>query len=151
MRVASVIGFGLAAVLVTASTPGAFAPQDTDCRDNRRSDAFEVQTSVGPPSVVFPGGFGNGAFSIDNHSSIAASVEFSVFIEFADGTIQPLTGLGSPVTLGPGQGIVQFITFIVPPNAATGQAIFTCRACATFQGVPPSRASGIDQSTFTVQ
>ena len=42
-------------------------------------------------------------------------------------------------------------TFIVPPNAALGQAIFTCTACATFQGVPPSRVFGSDHSAFTVQ
>ncbi len=150
MRIA-VIGVGFAAVLVAATTPGAFAPtSDFNCTGV--SDALEVQTSVGPPSVVFPGGFGNGAFSIGNHHpSVTASVQFNVFIEFTGGVIQRLTGLGSPVTLGPGQAFVQFITFIVPSSAPSGPAVLTCRACATFQGVPPSRAFAFHNSTFTVQ
>ena len=62
MRATSVIGLGLAAVLIAATPPVAFAPAHADCRV---SDAFEidVQTRVTPP-VVFPGGFGNGDFSI---------------------------------------------------------------------------------------
>ncbi len=109
MRITKVIGLGLAAVLIAAATPDAFAPRPVDCPGT--SDTIEVQTRVTPP-VVFPGGFGNGDFAISNHhASLTASVSFNVSIEFADGMIQRLTGLGSPVTLGPGQSIVQFISF----------------------------------------
>ena len=148
MRVTRMIGLGLAAVLLAATTPSTFAAPRIDCRGT--SDAFGVNTMVSS-SVVIAGGFGNGAFAIDNHSALTANVTFNLFIEYADGMMQQLTGLGSPVTLGPGQSLVQFISFIVPLNAAQGQALFACKACASFRGVPPSSVFGLHTTNFTVQ
>jgi len=136
--------------LVAVTTLGAFGSQATDCP--RTNDTFiDVNTNVGS-QVVAPGSFGSGDIFIgNNHSSMSASVTFEVTIEYADGMIQQLGVPGSPAMLGPGGGIVQFLTFFVPTNAASGQAVLTCRACATFMGATPSHAFGIHRSTFTVQ
>ena len=76
------------------------------------SGPIEVGVLVSSPTV-FPGGLGSADVVIQNdHPFITANVEFNVAIIFSDGMVQPLTGLGSPITLPPGSGLFLGIAFI---------------------------------------
>jgi hypothetical protein len=150
MRVAHVIGLGLAAVLISPATPSALAQRDVEGRETITDvlDVIEVQVIVRGPLYVG----GDGVISITNHHPfLAAPVRFEAFARSRapgwEATRQRVTPPGAHVTLGPGESFVQRVYFGGAPYA---RGILSCRARATFQGDRPAHAFGFDATPFVI-
>ena len=96
-------------------------------------------------------GFGNADFMILNHhGELALNVTFRATITWSNGTVMELSGLGSPTTIAPSGAFITFVSFLVPPNAPTGTAVFKVKAQARTVGSGIRLHPARDQSPFTV-
>lgn len=120
--------FTVALVLALAAVP-AFA-----------ADLVHVSTRVSSPSVS-QGGANHGEVLIENVVNADVRVRLDVKVVYADGTVQRLTGISDPGTLGPGGGYLQSVYFVIPPDAALGPARFVADVTATSGGLKEQETS----------
>lgn len=103
------------------------------------ADLVTVSTHVDPTAKA---GSGNGGdILITNNINADVRVALSVRVVYADGTVQPLSGISGPGTLGPGEGFALSIFFVIPANAATGPATFIADVSASSGGLREEESS----------
>ena len=110
------------------------------------ADLITVTTHVSSAAVT-PGGSNHGEILITNNSTGDVRVSVTAQVVYADGMVQALSGLGDPGVLPPGGGFAMSIAFIIPMDAAVGQATFTATATAASGGLKETERSS---ATFLV-
>lgn len=104
------------------------------------ADLVHVSTRVSSPSAS-RGGANQGEVLIENVVNSDVRVRLTVKVVYADGTVQQLTGISDPGTLGPGGGYVQSVYFVIPPDAALGPANFVAEVTASSGGLREQETS----------
>lgn len=110
------------------------------------ADLVTVSTHVSSPAAN-QGGSNHGDILITNNSTGDVRVGLTAQVVYADGMVQTLSGLGDPGVLPPGGGFAMSITFIIPVDAAVGQATFTATVTASSGGLKETERSS---ATFLV-
>lgn len=85
-------------------------------------------------ATVTQGGFQNVECLIENTSGENILAHITVFVTYADGTVQAFRLQQAPVMLGPGDAFFLSIGFAVPQDAALGTATFSCSVRALGAG-----------------
>lgn len=85
---------------------------------------------------------------VENLSGETILVHFTTFVTYADGTVQNFRINQPPTVLGPGEGFILRIFFLIPSDAALGTATFTCTVRAL--GAAGMGFTQTDTATFEV-
>lgn len=104
------------------------------------ADLVHVSTRVSSPTAS-QGGANHGEVLIENVHNGDVRVRLNVKVVYADGSVQRLTGISDPGTLGPGGGYLQSVYFVIPPDAALGPARFVADVSASSGGLQEQETS----------
>ena len=126
----------LAALLLLASAPV-----------RAQTEPIPVTADATFPTVS-QGGFQDVDCRIDNLSGERILAHITVFVTYADGSVQSFRLAQPPTVLGPGESFILSIGFAVPQDAALGTATFTCEVRAL--GAAGGGFTASDTATFEV-
>lgn len=93
------------------------------------------------------GGFQDVDCLVENLSGETVLAHFTVFVTYADGSVQDFRLNQPPTVIGPNEAFILSIGFAVPSDAGLGTATFTC----TVRALGPGGMGAVETDTDTFE